>query len=207
MELPSPDKRIVGGKQRIAKLLRTAVPHAAIIDNERETLAYECDALTARRCPPLVVALPSTTEEVSKILRICHRERIPVVPRGAGTSLSGGALPTSDSVVLCTARLNEILEIDYDSRYVRVQSGRTNLSVTEAVEGDGFFYAPDPSSQLACTIAGNVAMNAGGAHCLKYGVTTNNLMGVRMVLMDGEIVRPDWICSDSCADPKASLES
>ncbi len=188
MELPSPDTHVIDRKQRIVQLLRMVVPHEAIVDNERQTLAYECDALTARRCPPLAVALPSTTEEVSKLLEICHRERVPVVPRGAGTSLSGGALPTSDSVVICTARLNEILEIDCDSRFVRVQSGITNVSVTQAVENDGFFYAPDPSSQLACTIAGNVAMNSGGAHCLKYGVTTNNLLGVRMVLMDGEIV-------------------
>ncbi len=188
MELPTPDQRILGDKARIVKRLRQVVPPDSVIDDGHETLAYECDALTAYRCPPLAVTLPSTTEEVSQILKLCHREGIPVIPRGAGTSLSGGALPTSDSVVVCVSRLNGIIDIDYDSRLVRVQAGRTNLSVTAAVEEDGFFYAPDPSSQLACTIAGNVAMNSGGAHCLKYGVTTNNLLGVRMVLMDGEIV-------------------
>jgi len=113
---------------------------------------------------------------------------VPVVPRGSGTSLAGGALPTADAVVLGVARMNAVLETDYDNRFIRVQSGRTNLSVTGAVEADGFFYAPDPSSQLACAIAGNIAMNSGGAHCLKYGVTTNNLLGVTLVQMDGTIV-------------------
>ena len=122
------------------------------------------------------------------MLRICHDMGVPVVPRGAGTSLAGGALPTADSVILGVARMNEVLETDYDNRFVRVQTGRTNLSVTGAVEADGFFYAPDPSSQLACAIAGNIAMNSGGAHCLKYGVTTNNLLGVTMVMMDGTVV-------------------
>ncbi|MEE4345502.1 MAG: FAD-linked oxidase C-terminal domain-containing protein, partial [Paracoccaceae bacterium] len=153
-----------------------------------ETRAYECDALTAYRCPPMVAVLPSTTQEVSDILRICHEMGVPVVPRGAGTSLAGGALPTADCVILGVARMNAVLETDYDNRFVRVQSGRTNLSVTGAVQENDFFYAPDPSSQLACAIAGNIAMNSGGAHCLKYGVTTNNLMGVTMVLMDGTVV-------------------
>jgi glycolate oxidase len=134
------------------------------------------------------VVLPSTTEEVADVLKICHSEGVPVVPRGAGTSLAGGALPTADAVVLGVARMNDVLEVNYDDRYVRVQTGRTNLSVTGAIEEDGFFYAPDPSSQLACAIAGNIAMNSGGAHCLKYGVTTNNLLGAKMVLMDGTIV-------------------
>ncbi len=122
------------------------------------------------------------------MLRICHDEGVPVVPRGSGTSLAGGALPTADSVILGVARMNAVLETDYDNRFIRVQSGRTNLSVTGAVESDGFFYAPDPSSQLACAIAGNIAMNSGGAHCLKYGVTTNNLLGVTLVQMDGTVV-------------------
>ena len=122
------------------------------------------------------------------MLRICHEEGVPVVPRGSGTSLAGGALPTADSVILGVARMNEVLETDYDNRIIRVQSGRTNLSVSGAVEEEEFFYAPDPSSQLACAIAGNVAMNSGGAHCLKYGVTTNNLLGVTMVMMDGTVV-------------------
>ncbi|MGD9865446.1 MAG: FAD-linked oxidase C-terminal domain-containing protein, partial [Pseudodonghicola sp.] len=131
---------------------------------------------------------PSTTQQVSDVLRICHQEGVPVVPRGSGTSLAGGALPTADSVILGVARMNQVLEADYDNRIIRVQTGRTNLSVTGAVEEEDFFYAPDPSSQLACAIAGNIAMNSGGAHCLKYGVTTNNLMGVTLVLMDGTVV-------------------
>jgi glycolate oxidase len=138
--------------------------------------------------PAAGVVLPSSTEEVAAVMKVCHEEGVPVVPRGSGTSLAGGALPTADSVILGVARLNRVLEIDYDNRFIRVQSGRTNLSVTGAVEEEDFFYAPDPSSQLACAIAGNVAMNSGGAHCLKYGVTTNNLLGVTMVTMDGQVM-------------------
>ena len=188
MEMPVPDQSIIARKARIVARLRSVLPHAAVIEDEVETRAYECDALTAYRCPPLVAVLPSSTQEVSEVLKICHEERVPVVPRGAGTSLAGGALPTADSVILGVARMNEVLETDYDNRFIRVQTGRTNLSVSGAVEEQDFFYAPDPSSQLACAIAGNIAMNSGGAHCLKYGVTTNNLMGVTMVTMDGEIV-------------------
>jgi glycolate oxidase len=169
-------------------MLSSVLSPDAVISDEAETRAYECDALTAYKCPPLCVVLPSSTEEVSAILRTCHQEGVPVVPRGSGTSLAGGALPTADSVILGVSRLNGVLETDYDNRFIRVQTGRTNLSVTGAVEADGFFYAPDPSSQLACAIAGNIAMNSGGAHCLKYGVTTNNLLGVTMVLMDGTVV-------------------
>jgi glycolate oxidase len=153
-----------------------------------ETRAYECDALSAYRCPPLGVVLPYTTEQVAAALRICNDLDIPVVPRGAGTSLAGGSLPTADSIILGVARMNDVLDTDYANRIIRVQTGRTNLSVTGAVETDGFFYAPDPSSQLACAIAGNIAMNSGGAHCLKYGVTSNNLMGVRLVTMQGDIL-------------------
>ncbi|MBT8419213.1 MAG: FAD-binding protein [Silicimonas sp.] len=188
MEMPAPDKTILARKDRIVTLLRTVLPEDAVIADETETRAYECDALTAYKCPPLCVALPSSTDEVASLLRICHDEGVPVVPRGSGTSLAGGALPTADCVILGVARLNDVLETDYDNRFIRVQTGRTNLSVTGAVESDGFFYAPDPSSQLACAIAGNIAMNSGGAHCLKYGVTTNNLLGVTMVLMDGTVV-------------------
>ncbi|MCY4180945.1 MAG: FAD-binding protein [Litoreibacter sp.] len=164
-----------------------ALESGAVIHDEHETRAYECDALTAYKCPPLCVVLPSTTEEVAAVLKVCHELDVPVVPRGSGTSLAGGALPTADSVILGTARMNDVLETNYDDRYIRVQTGRTNLSVTGAVEEHDFFYAPDPSSQLACAIAGNIAMNSGGAHCLKYGVTTNNLLGVKMVMMDGTI--------------------
>ena len=188
MEMPIPDASVLARKARIVARLRDVLPEDAVIDDPRETRAYECDALTAYRCAPMVAVLPSTTAEVSAILRICHAEGVPVVPRGSGTSLAGGALPTADCVILGVARMNAVIETDYVNRLIRVQTGRTNLSVTGAVEADGFFYAPDPSSQLACAIAGNIAMNSGGAHCLKYGVTTNNLMGVTMVMMDGEIV-------------------
>ncbi|MEP5728819.1 MAG: FAD-linked oxidase C-terminal domain-containing protein [Sulfitobacter sp.] len=188
MEMPTPDAQVIARKGRVVARLLEVLPADAVIHEERETKAYECDALTAYRCPPMVAVLPSSTKEVADVLRICHAEGVPVVPRGSGTSLAGGALPTADCVILGVARMNDVIETDYDNRLIRVQTGRTNLSVTGAVEADGFFYAPDPSSQLACAIAGNIAMNSGGAHCLKYGVTTNNLMGVTMVMMDGEVV-------------------
>jgi len=188
MDLPQPDPSILARKDRIVARLRAVLPPDAVIDDPAETRAYECDGLAAYRCPPLAAILPRTTAEVSAALKICHEERVPVVPRGSGTSLAGGALPTADSVVLGIARMNQVLETDLDNRFIRVETGRTNLSVTGAVESEGFFYAPDPSSQLACAIAGNIAMNSGGAHCLKYGVTTNNLLGVTMVLMDGTVV-------------------
>ena len=188
MDMPKPDAAVLAKKPQIVERLLQVLPADAVITEEAETRAYECDALTAYRCPPLVAVLPANTQEVSDVLRICHDMGVPVVPRGAGTSLAGGALPTADSVILGVARMNDVLEVDYDNRIIRVQSGRTNLSVTGAVEDEEFFYAPDPSSQLACAIAGNIAMNSGGAHCLKYGVTTNNLMGVTMVMMDGEVV-------------------
>ncbi|SLN58727.1 putative FAD-linked oxidoreductase [Roseovarius albus] len=187
MEMPKPNPKILARKAEFLAQLANILPPDAIISDPFETRAYECDALTAYKCPPLAAVLPSSTAEVADVLRLCHRMGVPVVPRGAGTSLAGGALPTADSVILGVARMNEVLETDYDNRFVRVQTGRTNLSVTRAVEEHGFFYAPDPSSQLACAIAGNIAMNSGGAHCLKYGVTTNNLMGVTMVLMDGTV--------------------
>ncbi|THH36191.1 FAD-binding protein [Aliishimia ponticola] len=188
MQMPQPDAEIIARKPRVLARLQEVLPPDAVISEEAETRAYECDALTAYRCPPMIAVLPSSTQEVSDVLRICHEEGVPVVPRGSGTSLAGGALPTADCVILGVARMNEVLEVDYPNRVIRVQTGRTNLSVTGAVEADGFFYAPDPSSQLACAIAGNVAMNSGGAHCLKYGVTTNNLLGVTMVQMDGTVV-------------------
>ncbi len=188
MDMPSPNVTVLGEKARLAERLAAVLPEGAVIADEAETRAYECDALTAYRCPPMLAVLPTTTQEVSDVLRICHEMGVPVVPRGSGTSLAGGALPTADCVVLGVARMNAVLETDYDNRFVRVQAGRTNLSVTGAVEEMDFFYAPDPSSQLACAISGNIAMNSGGAHCLKYGVTTNNLLGVTLVLMDGTVV-------------------
>lgn len=188
MELPAPNPDALARKPELVRRLQHVLPAEAVISDPAETRAYECDALTAYRCPPLAVALPAATGEVAEVLRICHEMDVPVVPRGAGTSLAGGALPTEDSVILGVARMTAVLETDFDNRFVRVQSGRTNLAVTGAVEEDGFFYAPDPSSQIACAIAGNIAMNSGGAHCLKYGVTTNNLLGVTMVLMDGTVI-------------------
>jgi glycolate oxidase len=188
MEMPAPDARVMAKKARLVSRLQSVLPDRAVIHDPMQTRAYECDALTAYRCAPLCVVLPGSTAEVSDVLRICHEEGVPVVPRGSGTSLAGGAMPTADSVILGVARMTQVLETDYADRIIRVQTGRTNLSVTGAVEQDGFFYAPDPSSQLACAIAGNIAMNSGGAHCLKYGVTTNNLLGVTMVQMDGTVV-------------------
>lgn len=189
MEMPTPDAAVLAKRAQIVDLLEAALGPDGVIHSEEEVRAYECDALTAYRCPPLAVALPRTTEEVAEAVRICAAEGVPIVPRGAGTSLAGGSLPTADSVILGVARMNEVIEADYPNRVVHVQTGMTNLSVTGAVQGDGFFYAPDPSSQLACAISGNIAMNSGGAHCLKYGVTTNNLMGVKMVTAEGDIVQ------------------
>ncbi|MDC3389146.1 FAD-binding protein [bacterium] len=188
MEMPKPDRSVIDRKALIVDALCKVLPSDSVIFDEHETRAYECDGLTAYRCPPMVAVLPRTSQECAAAMRVCHEMNVTVVPRGAGTSLAGGALPTADCVILGTARLKDVLEVDYDNRIIRVQTGVTNLSVTGMVEDDGYFYAPDPSSQLACAIAGNIAMNSGGAHCLKYGVTTNNLLGVKMVMSDGEIV-------------------
>ena len=188
MDMPRPNPAILCNRTSILARLRAVLPHDSVIDAPAETRAYACDALSAYACLPLAVVLPRSTAEVSAVLAACSAMGVPVVPRGAGTSLAGGALPTADCVVLGVARMNEVIEVDFANRFIRVQSGRTNLSVTGAVEAAGFFYAPDPSSQLACAIAGNIAMNSGGAHCLKYGVTTNNLMGVTLVQMDGTVV-------------------
>ena len=188
MQMPVPDATVLARKALIVERLLAILPPDAVVHDLAETRAYECDALTAYRCPPLVAVLPRSTAEVAAVLKVCHAMGVPVVPRGSGTSLAGGALPTADCVILGVSRMNDVIETDYENRFIRVQSGRTNLSVTGAVEADGFFYAPDPSSQLACAIAGNIAMNSGGAHCLKYGVTTNNLLGVTLVLMDGTVL-------------------
>ena len=187
MEMPVPNAAVIARKAEIVAALTRLLPDGTVISAGTETRAYECDALTAYRCAPLAVVLPTSTREVSDVLKLCHDMDVPVVPRGSGTSLAGGALPTADCVILGVSRMNEVLETDYANRFIRVQTGRTNLSVTGAVEQEDFFYAPDPSSQLACAIAGNIAMNSGGAHCLKYGVTTNNLLGVTMVMMDGTV--------------------
>jgi glycolate dehydrogenase FAD-linked subunit len=188
IELPKPDQSVLSRRDEIIKDLRKLVPETPLISDAQGRRTYESDALTAYRGVPLAVLLPGSTEEVSKILRYCHQHRIKVVPRGAGTSLCGGALPLQDSIVLGISRMNRVLEVDPVNRIARVETGITNIGISQAVASQGFFYAPDPSSQLACTLAGNIGTNAGGAHCLKYGVTVNNLQGLRIVLMDGGIL-------------------
>jgi len=183
MKMPTPDTGVLARREAIIKELRRIVPGEGVIVSDAERRAYESDGLTAYRQPPMVVVLPSRVEQVTAVLRYCKENGIKVVPRGAGTSLSGGALPLADGVLLGMAKFNQILDIDYPNRCVVAQPGVTNLAITQAVEQAGFYYAPDPSSQIACTIGGNVAENSGGVHCLKYGVTTNNLLGVEVVLM------------------------
>jgi glycolate oxidase len=189
MKMPTPDGAVIQRRAEIVEALQRIVPGEGVIVSEAERRAYESDGLTAYRQVPLIVVLPSTVEQVAAVLRYCKQSGIKVVPRGAGTSLSGGALPLADGVLLGMAKFNRILEIDYDNRCVVVQPGVTNLGISKAVEHAGFYYAPDPSSQIACTIGGNVAENSGGVHCLKYGLTTNNILGIEMVLIDGEIIR------------------
>jgi glycolate oxidase len=189
VRMPEPDGAVLDRRERIVAVLRTIVPGEGVIAAEREMRPYESDGLTAYRQLPMVVVLPETTEQVAEILRYCHSEGVKVVPRGAGTSLSGGALPLADGVLLGMAKFNRIREIDYENRAVVAEPGVTNLAVTGAVAGAGFYYAPDPSSQIACTIGGNVAENSGGVHCLKYGMTTNNVLGCEIVLMTGEVLR------------------
>jgi glycolate oxidase len=188
LTLPKPDETILRRRDEIIRQLKKIVPDAVLITDAEGRRTFETDALTAYRCMPLAVVLPGSTEEVSAILRYCHDNKIKVVPRGAGTSLSGGALPLEDSIVLGISRMTRVLSIDEANRAARVEAGITNIAITNAAAVHGYFYAPDPSSQLACTLAGNIAMNSGGAHCLKYGVTVNNLLSVRMVLMNGEII-------------------
>jgi len=194
---PTPDPKILGRRDEIVAGLAALVPPECLVISEDERRAFETDALTAYRRLPLAVVLPRTTEETSKVMAWLHAQGVKVVPRGAGTSLSGGAIPQEDAVVIGVSKMSKILDIDYADRIARVQAGVTNLGISDAVAADGFFYAPDPSSQLACTIAGNIGMNSGGAHCLKYGVTTNNVLGVKMVLVDGTIVEigGDWLDS------------
>jgi len=189
MKMPEPDQGIIARRDEIIAALSKLVGWEGVISQQNELHAYECDGLSAYRQLPMVVVLPETTAEVSAILKYCHENDIKVVPRGAGTGLSGGALPLADGVTLGLGKFNRILEVDYANRCAVVQPGVTNLGITTAVEHDGFYYAPDPSSQIACSIGGNVAENSGGVHCLKYGLTTNNVLGVELVLMDGEVVR------------------
>jgi len=190
MRMPTPDAALIARRAEIASDLRRVVPSpGGVIAGEEMLRAYECDGLTAYRELPLIVVLPETTEQVAGVLRYCTENALKVVPRGAGTSLSGGALPLADGITLGLGKFNRILEIDYANRCVVTQPGVTNLAISDAVAARGFYYAPDPSSQIACTIGGNVAENSGGVHCLKYGLTTNNLLGVELVLMDGTVVR------------------
>ena len=187
--MPAVDQTVLARRGEIAAALGRLVPGEGVIADADELRAYETDGLTAYRQTPFLVVLPENTEQVSAVLRYCFENRIKVVPRGSGTSLSGGALPLGDGVLLGLGKFKRILEIDFANRCAVVQPGVTNLAITQAVQHAGFYYAPDPSSQIACSIGGNVAENSGGVHCLKYGVTTNNLLGVEMALMDGEIVR------------------
>ncbi len=186
--LHEPKQHIIARREAIVAGLRALLPPTGVIADALRLKPYETDGLAAYKQVPLAVALPETTEQVAAVLKFCNREGVRVIPRGAGTSLSGGALPLSDAVVLGMMRMNRILDIDYADRCAVVQAGVTNIGITQAVQANEFFYAPDPSSQLACMIGGNVAMNSGGAHCLRYGVTTNNLLGLRVVTIEGEII-------------------
>jgi glycolate oxidase len=189
VRMPEPDGAVLARREKIVAALRQIVPGEGVIAGTREMRPYESDGLTAYRQLPMVVVLPETTSQVAQVLRYCYDEGIKVVPRGAGTSLSGGALPLADGVLLGMAKFNRIREIDFDNRIAVVEPGVTNLAVSNAVAHAGFYYAPDPSSQIACTIGGNISENSGGVHCLKYGMTTNNVLGCEIVLMTGEILR------------------
>ena len=187
--MPQSDSAVLARRAEIVAALRRIVPGEGVIDAEAAMRPFESDGLTAYRQLPMVVVLPESTGQVAAVLAYCHRQGVKVVPRGAGTSLSGGALPLGDGVLLGMAKFSRIRAIDYDTRTAVVEPGVTNLAVSQAVADAGFYYAPDPSSQIACTIGGNVAENSGGVHCLKYGVTTNNVLGCELVLMNGEILR------------------
>src|SRR5690349_1770340 len=185
MKMPAPDAALIARKAEIVRALRRIVPGEGVVSEPAGLVPFESDGLSAYRQAPLAVVLPETTAQVSAVLAWCQANGVKVVPRGAGTSLSGGALPLQDGIVLGLSKFNRVLEVDYPNRCAVVQPGVTNLAITAAVEGEGFYYAPDPSSQIACTIGGNVAENSGGVHCLKYGLTTNNILGCELVLMSG----------------------
>src|SRR6187401_2590866 len=187
--MPAADQAVLGRRGEIVTALRAIVPGEGVIDSAAEMLPYESDGLMAYRQPPMVVVLPDTTEQVSQVLKYCCAQGIKVVPRGSGTSLSGGALPLADGVLLGLGKFKRIREIDFDNRVVVTEPGVTNLAISQAVAHAGFYYAPDPSSQIACSIGGNVAENSGGVHCLKYGLTANNVLGIEIVLMSGEVIR------------------
>src|SRR5471032_3590433 len=175
-------------QQAVVAALLAVLPARCVLSDAEDTRPYECDGLAAYRQLPMVVTLPDTEEHVLAVLRVCRELKVPIVPRGAGTGLSGGAMPIADGVVLSTARLNRIVRMDAYSRTAVVQPGVRNLAISEAAAPHGLYYAPDPSSQIACTIGGNVAENSGGVHCLKYGLTVHNVLRVRMVTIDGDVV-------------------
>ena len=187
--MPKIDRKLMARKKEVVADLKKIIKAENIIDHDDEKRPFETDALSAYKQKPLLVVFPENTNEVSEILKYCSQKRIKVVPRGAGTGLSGGALPLADCILLCLGKFNKIIEIDYKNRCVVAQPGVTNLSITQAVQEKSFYYAPDPSSQIACSIGGNVAENSGGVHSLKYGTTTNNILGVEVVFMDGTISR------------------
>ncbi len=187
--MPAPDESIIARREEIAADLARLCPRAEVISSTDALRPYESDGLTAYAQLPLLAILPESTREVQHILRYCHEHGIRVVPRGSGTSLSGGALPLADAVLLGMSRFDRVLKVDADNRIALVQPGVPNLEITRAAERRGLYYAPDPSSQIICSIGGNVAENAGGVHCLKYGMTTNNVLAVKMVLMNGELVQ------------------
>jgi glycolate oxidase len=182
-----PDPEILSRRDAIIAALKAIVPDG-VVETPTDLSAYESDALASYRQRPLVAVLPKTGEQVAQIIRYAVQAGVPIVPRGAGTSLSGGALPRADGILIGLGRMSRILEIDYDNRCVTLEPGVTNAAITRAVEAEGFYYAPDPSSQIACTIGGNIAENSGGLHCLKYGLTTNNLLGIKFVLPDGQVI-------------------
>jgi glycolate oxidase len=197
MKMPEPDRNVLKRSHEIISDLKSIISEnpldslnaGTIIYDDVSLRAYECDGLSAYCQKPMVVVLPNSTAQISNILGYCHRNGIKVVARGSGTSLSGGALPLEDAVMIGLGKLNRILEIDYDNRCVIAQPGISNLAISEAVADHDFYYAPDPSSQIVCSIGGNVAENSGGVHCLKYGLTTNNVLGIEMVLINGEVIR------------------
>ncbi|MEL0107891.1 MAG: FAD-linked oxidase C-terminal domain-containing protein [Rhodospirillales bacterium] len=189
MSMPEPDQSVIARRADIIKVMRSLVGPDNVLEDADELRAYESDALPAYTALPLIVVLPETTQQVSDILKYCHANDVKIVPRGSGTGLTGATLPLADAITLAMGKFNKILDVDYDNRCVVAQPGCTNLSITDAVADKGFYYAPDPSSQIACSIGGNIGTNAGGVHCLKYGLTTNNVMGLEIVMIDGEVIR------------------
>ena len=187
--MPALDQDVLSRRAQIVSALQSIVPGEGVVSDENEMRVFESDGLTAYKALPFIVVLPETVAQVAEVMKYCGDNGIKVVPRGSGTSLSGGALPLEDAVLLVMSRFNRVLEIDYPNRCAVVQPGVTNLGITHAVADEGFYYAPDPSSQIACSIGGNVAENSGGVHCLKYGLTANNVLGIEMVTIDGEIIR------------------